>query len=266
MSAPSGAVELNEMHATERMTVEQALRALPTDAAHARKLFARLAAIAPLRTGAAIADVGAAQGLFLIACAALGYDAVGIEPWSEARDTARAVAKRVGAQIELVDGTAEEVPLNDRSFDLVHAKSVIEHVTDADKAFREAFRLLRPGGIFWFYTASSLCPKQTEIRGFPGFGWYPDLLKRRIMDWAVRKRPELVGHTQRPAVHWFTPWKARRMLRAAGFSRVYDRWDLRRPGEEHGLRRALLSAVRAHRVLRLVADALVPGCAYAALK
>jgi SAM-dependent methyltransferase len=254
------------MHATELLSVDQALKALPGDAAHASSLFARLRRIAPLEPGADVADIGAAQGLFLIACARLGYRAVGVEPFREAREAALAVAERLDARITLVDGTAEEVLLPAESFDVVHAKSVIEHVADANAAFREAFRLLRPGGVFWFWTASSLCPQQAEIRGFPAFGWYPDPLKQRIMHWAARNRPELVGHTQTPAIHWFTPRKARRMLLEAGFSRVYDRWQLRLPEDESGLRRTAVTLLHSNSLLKLLADMLVPGCAYAAIK
>lgn len=255
------------MHASERLTVDQALRALPIDAAHARTLMSRLKKIGPaLPHGADVADIGAAQGLFLVECARLGYRAVGVEPWADARETAMAVAERTGSTIALVDGTAESVPLPSASFDVVHAKSVIEHVVDADRAFAEAYRLLRPGGVFWFYTASSLCPRQSEIRGFPAFGWYPDALKRRVMTWAAQRRPHLVGHTERPAIHWFTPWKARRMLRAAGFSRIYDRWQLRSPAEEAGLRRVAVAVIRSSALTRFIADVLVSGCAYAAVK
>lgn len=254
------------MRATETLTVDQAVRELHGDSIHARNLFARLGRLVALQPGAAVADIGAAQGLFLIACDRLGYRAVGVEPFLEARETARAVADQLGASITLVDGRAEDVKLPDDSFDVVHAKSVIEHVTDADAAFREAYRLLRPGGVFWFWTASSLCPRQSEIRGFPAFGWYPNAVKRRIMNWAVHYRPELIGHTESPAVHWFTPRKARRMLRAAGFSRVYDRWQLRSENEETGLRRLALAVIRASSILKILADVLVPGCAYAAVK
>lgn len=56
------------------------------------------------------------------------------------------------------------------------------------------------------------------------------------------------------------------MLRDAGFSRVYDRWQLRDPADETGLRRIAVALVRAAPPFKLLADALVPGCSYAAVK
>jgi len=52
-------------------------------------------------------------------------------------------------------------------FDIVLAMSVKEHVQDLDKALEEIYRVLKPGGLFWFYSPSSMCPFQGEIKGFP---------------------------------------------------------------------------------------------------
>jgi hypothetical protein len=41
---------------------------------------------------------------------------------------------------------------------------------------------------------------------------------RAIMWWAARHRPELVGHTATPAVHWFSDRIARKRLAAVGFN------------------------------------------------
>ena len=235
------------------------------EAAHATKVIARLRNLRSLDS-VRILDIGAAQGLFLIACAQKGYDVIGVEPNAGARDVAQTLAAEHGVNVQLVDGVAEKLPLPDESVDVVHAKSVIEHVDDADQAFREAYRVLRPGGVFWFNTASSMSPLQEEIRGFPAFGWYPDPLKRRVMDWAIAHKPELIGHTTRPAYHWFTPWKARRMLKNAGFSAVFDRWDLRRPNEGAAMHQRLLGVVRSSFVTKFIADVIVPGCSYAAIK
>jgi ubiquinone/menaquinone biosynthesis C-methylase UbiE len=189
-----------------------------------------------------------------------------VEPWGEAREIARRIADREAVQIELHDGTAERLPLDSNSVDLLRANSVIEHVEDAAAAFAEAYRVLKPGGVFWFSTASSMCPRQGEIRGFPFFGWYPGALKLRIMRWASEKRPELIGHTTFPAIHWFTPWKARRMLRSAGFTAIYDRWDIRQPSEGGAIYRALLGVIRRSAFTKILADIAVPDCSYAAVK
>jgi ubiquinone/menaquinone biosynthesis C-methylase UbiE len=165
-----------------------------------------------------------------------------------------------------MDGVAECLPVGDSSFDIVRASSVIEHVDDAAAAFKEAYRVLKPGGAFWFLTASSLCPRQGEIRGFPFFGWYPNGTKLKIMKWATSHRPDLIGFTQRPAIHWFTPAKARRMLNDAGFTKVYDRWDLRLPGEGGRAYQIALSIVKLGFATKFVADVALPCCSYAAIK
>lgn len=253
-------------HATEQRTYEQVAAELPIVDRHAQVVLTRLRRVVRLPAFPRVIDVGAAQGSFLTACARLGCDAVGIEPWEQARLVARRLADQTGTTIRILDGTAEALPLPSGAYDLVHANSVIEHVDDPQAAFHEAYRVLKPGGVFWFSAASSLCPRQHEIRSFPAFGWYPDPLKRKIMQWAGANRPHLLGHTAKPAMNWFTPWKARRMLRAAGFSRVYDRWDLRLSSEGGDAYRMVLRVIRSSAALKLLADVLVPCCAYAAVK
>lgn len=52
------------------------------------------------------------------------------------------------APIEGIDvvGFADQLPFRAASFDTVLCTEVLEHVTDAERACREAFRVLRPGG------------------------------------------------------------------------------------------------------------------------
>ncbi|TAM62526.1 SAM-dependent methyltransferase [bacterium] len=252
--------------ATEQRPLDVVLSLVPEAQRAARAMLGRIARIALLEPGSSIVDVGASQGLFVAACARMGYRAVGVEPWSDARAMAYEVAAHEGLVVEMLDGCAEALPLQSESIDVVRANSVIEHVTDVDAAFAEAFRVLKPGGVFWFATASSLCPRQGEIRGFPAFGWYPDPLKRHIMIWAKERRPDLIGGTAFPALHWFTPAKARRLLWRAGFVRVYDRWDLRLPSEGGRLYKLLLLAIRSSSLTKLLADLLVPCCSFAAIK
>jgi len=251
---------------TERLGFGRALARLPVIEAHLRKILVRLERVRPVGPGAKVVDVGAAQGLFLIAAAKAGLNAVGVEPAEPARELAQRLADHEGVTIDIRPGCAEQLPLEPGQFDFVHANSVVEHAADPQVAFNEAHRVLAAGGVFWFATASSMCPRQDEIGRFPCFGWYPDRLKRRIMAWAKANRPHLIGHTQTPAMNWFTPGKARRMLAQAGFGKVYDRWDIRRPEEGGRLHRAALAAVRSCRLTKLLGEIMVPHCSYAAVK
>jgi SAM-dependent methyltransferase len=254
------------MHATEARSFEETIAYLPEVKHRAEAVLRRLQRIAPLPDCARVVDVGSAQGGFLIACAGLGYVAVGIEPWPAARATSRELGKRMGVQLRILDGIAESLPLESEAYDIVHANAVIEHVDDVRAAFREAFRVLKSGGVLWFSAANSLCPRQMEISGFPAFGWYPDFVKQRTMRWAAAQRPHLVGHTAHPAINWFTPWKARRLLHAAGFSKIYDRWDLRLADEGGRVYQQILRLIKLNAATKFLADVAVMECSYAAVK
>jgi 2-polyprenyl-6-hydroxyphenyl methylase/3-demethylubiquinone-9 3-methyltransferase len=252
--------------ASEQRSFNEILQSLPIKMKWAETVFSRLRRIVTLPDHARVLDVGAASGGFLVVCSELGYRCEGIEPWAEARLSAVELSEHLGVPIHIVAGTAESIPFDAETFDVVHASSVIEHVLDVEKAFAEVHRVLKFGGVFWFNAASSMCPRQAEIRGFPLFGWYPDFLKRRIMNWVKDARPHLVGYTRAPAINWFTPSKARKLLKRHGFKQVYDRWDLR--GEDEGGRRYrfALRLIRSNGVTKTLADVLVPGCSYAAVK
>ena len=252
--------------ANELRTTEEHLAEFPGMKAQSEVVLRRLERVRPLPAGSRVLDVGAAAGNFVLACRQLGYVCEGVEPGANARAAAAALGEHLRSPLELAEGSAESIPFPDASFDLVHAASVIEHVIDLDKAISEVYRVLKPGGVFWFNSASSMSPWQGEIRGFPLFGWYPNSVKLKIMNWVKDAKPELVGYSRTPAIHWFTPKKARRMLHRHGFERVFDRWDLRREEEGSAKYRLVLRLIRSSPPARFLADVAVGGCSYAAVK
>ena len=253
--------------ASEKRNVEQAEATLRGIEEYLPVLLSRLRRFMTIPDGADVLDVGAAQGVYLTGLARLGYAGRGVEVWKPAIETSRELSRRTGVETDIVEGRAEALPFDDESFDLALAISVMEHVSHPERVFREVARVLRPGGGFYFYTGTALHPRgSAEIRGFPLFPWYPDPLRRRIMDWAVRTRPHLVGGTEMPAVNWFLPWKVERSLRAAGFTTIVDVWQLKGENELSGLRRTGLRLVRDNKLLKVAGYVANGAMAYLAVK
>jgi SAM-dependent methyltransferase len=252
--------------ASEKRSLDEALEALAVTEAAMPKLLKRVRAFMPLEEGADVLDVGAAQGGYVTAFIKAGFKARGVEPWEPAIATSRDLARTTGIETDIVHGWAEELPYEDQSFDFVTAMSVMEHVKDPQQVFREVNRVLRPGGGFYFYTGSNLSYRQVEIKGFPLFPWYPDPVRRRIMDWAVEKRPSLVGHTEMPAYNWFSPWKTERWLRDAGFSRAIDVFDFIQDEELSGARLTAVKAARRNTAARVLGYVVNGTLAYLAIK
>ena len=98
------------------------------------------AALEPLRLspGLAVLDLAAGTGKLTRALAATGASVVAVEPVAEMRAA-------LPAEVRALDGTAEAIPLDDASVDLVTVAQAF-HWFDGDAALREIHRVLRPGG------------------------------------------------------------------------------------------------------------------------
>jgi SAM-dependent methyltransferase len=93
----------------------------------------------PLR----VADIGAGTGILSRLLQRLGHEVIAIEP----DDRMRARLAQVSSGAVAVAGTAEEIPLLDRSVDAVVAGQAY-HWFDAGRAHPEIARVLRPDGVF----------------------------------------------------------------------------------------------------------------------
>jgi ubiquinone/menaquinone biosynthesis C-methylase UbiE len=92
-----------------------------------------------------VLEVGCGTGNYLLALReSTGCAAWGLDPSGEMLARARA---RPGAEAVSWDqGRAESLPSAPSSFDLVFSVDVIHHVTDRPAYFRDAIRVLAPGG------------------------------------------------------------------------------------------------------------------------
>ncbi len=109
-------------------------------------------AIADLREGEAVLDLGSGAGGDVLLCAGrVGPTgrAYGLDMTDEMLDLARANAQEAGVgNVEFVKGTIEEIPLPDASVDVVISNCVINLSGDKTRVLLDAARVLRPGGRF----------------------------------------------------------------------------------------------------------------------
>ncbi|MGZ0152758.1 methyltransferase domain-containing protein [Kribbella sp. WER1] len=95
--------------------------------------------------GKTAVDVGSGTGEDVLAFAACGARAIGVEPSPGLRAEAARRAE-VDEGVEFVEGRAESLPFGDASVDVVRCERVLQHVDEPAVAVREMARVLRPGG------------------------------------------------------------------------------------------------------------------------
>jgi len=107
-------------------------------------------ALAGLKKGETVLDLGSGAGFdCFLASKAVGEKGkvIGVDMTEEMLERAGANARKGGySNVEFRRGEIEALPVEDGTVDAVITNCVINLVPDKDKAFREAFRVLRPGG------------------------------------------------------------------------------------------------------------------------
>jgi ubiquinone/menaquinone biosynthesis C-methylase UbiE len=107
-------------------------------------------AIADLQPGEVVLDLGSGGGIdCFLAAQRVGPEGrvIGLDMTPEMIELARRNAQKIGAaNVEFRYGEIEDMPLPDESVDVIISNCVINLSPDKDAVFREALRVLRPGG------------------------------------------------------------------------------------------------------------------------
>ena len=108
------------------------------------------AALAGLKKGETVLDLGSGAGIdCFLASGKVGPSGrvIGVDMTPEMLDKARENARKNGYKnVEFRLGEIENLPVADNSVDAIISNCVINLSTDKTRVFREAFRVLRPGG------------------------------------------------------------------------------------------------------------------------
>ncbi len=102
--------------------------------------------------GMQVVDIGFGAGFPLIEIAMrLGKDSkvYGIDPWEAAIHRAEKKIDFYGVKnIEIIQGVAGNIPLNEHSIDLIVSNNGLNNVADLDEALSECSRIMKTGGQF----------------------------------------------------------------------------------------------------------------------
>jgi len=194
---------------------------LPADAVTASLGCGNPTALAELRPGETVLDLGSGGGIdVLLSARRVGPTgkAYGLDMTDDMLALARENQRKAGVtNVEFLKGEIEAIPLPDASVDVIISNCVINLSGDKPRVLREAFRVLKPGGRF----AVS------------------DVVVQGAMPTAVRANLELWAGCISGALE---ETEYRRLLGEAGFTgtevevtRVYDVEDARAVLEGAGL-------------------------------
>ncbi len=97
-----------------------------------------------------VLDVGCGAGLLSNFLSLLGHQVTGIDlSYTSLR---YAKERDVSKSVRYLQANANSMPFEDDSFDAVCAMDLLEHVETPWQVVREAARVLKPGGVFFFHT------------------------------------------------------------------------------------------------------------------
>ncbi len=141
---------LTEESANQNGYTDTQLSSIPADAAENSFGCGNPLMYADICEGEVVLDLGSGAGIDVLLAAQLVNESgkvIGVDMTPEMIEKARKNAEEAGAKnVEFRLGEIESMPVGDESVDWVISNCVINLAPDKNPVFREAYRVLKPGG------------------------------------------------------------------------------------------------------------------------
>ena len=128
------------------------IKDLPSDISEFSLGCGNPVALADIRKGETVIDIGSGGGLdVFLASKNVGPEGkvIGLDMTEQMVEKSRKNARKGNYNnVEFKLGEAEDIPVKDNSVDLVMSNCVVNLVPNKEKAYQEIYRILKPGGRF----------------------------------------------------------------------------------------------------------------------
>ncbi|MCI0707113.1 MAG: class I SAM-dependent methyltransferase [Ignavibacteriae bacterium] len=164
--------------------------------------------------GKRLLEIGCGLGTDLFQFARGGASVTGTDLTPRSIELAKARFDMAGVPAQMLVADAENLPFENDSFDVVYSFGVLHHTPNTEKAIREAYRVLRPGGtiILMLYHKHSL----HVYLGAPLY-WLAGKIRKGSLS-ALENYIRIYDGDENPLGKAYSRSEARRMMR--NFSNV----------------------------------------------
>lgn len=146
-----------------------------------------------------ILDVGCGTGFFTILLAKRGHQVTGIDLTPDMILHARELAKEEGADCEFHVMDAENPEYDDNTFDFVISRNLTWTLPDAQKAYKEWMRVLKPGGVLLNFDANYGAVDFTDTSDLPKNHAHNQIENTLMQECEDIKRQLSISNYARPA-------------------------------------------------------------------